>query len=584
VSCAAETVQLRVGFRRVEIRGDQLLVNGRRLVLSGMNRHETHPDRGRVFDREDARADLALMKRHNVNAIRTSHYPPHPGLLELADELGLWVVLECDLETHGFEAGGWAGNPSDDPQWRPAYLDRIARTVERDKNHPSIVMWSLGNESGTGCNLAEMAAWVHRRDPHRPVHYEGDYAGAYTDVYSRMYAKVAETASIGRDDDYRQLLGCSVAESTRQRSKPFIHCEYAHAMGNGPGGLPEYRQMVDTYPRLHGGFVWEWRDHGIRARTADGTDYFAYGGDFGEVVHDGNFVMDGMLLSDSTPTPGLLEFAAVEAPVLLEEAGPGLGRLRNRYMFRDTAHLELAWRIEAEGQLFHEGTCPAGQASQGPVPAGQSAQIRQFEDAVLDRLAHPAEVAVTVVARLREAESWAPAGYVVARGQWVLPPAARRGPGDRPAARVPLAEAEVRFTGAELTELGGLPVRGPAVELWRAPTDNDEGASSPNYDRTDPHVFGRPDASHSAADRWRAQGLDRLRSRVVEVCADGSSRTVRRRVSAANSRAGVQVIETWRAIRDSGGVGALLELTALPDGQWRDVWPRLGIHLQLPTE
>src|SRR5699024_12140136 len=136
--------------------------------------------------------------------------------------------LECDLETHGFEAGGWVDNPSDDPRWRAAYLDRIERTVERDKNHPSIVLWSLGNESGTGQNLAAMAEWVHRRDPSRPVHYEGDYTGAYTDVYSRMYAQVLETESIARDDDFQPLLGCSVAESARQRSKPFVHCEDAH--------------------------------------------------------------------------------------------------------------------------------------------------------------------------------------------------------------------------------------------------------------------------------------------------------------------------------------------------------------------
>src|SRR5699024_7100874 len=152
------------------------------------------------------------------------------------------------------------------------------------------------------------------------------------------------------------LLGCSIAESARQRSKPFIHCEYAHAMGNGPGGLQQYRQVVDAHPRLHGGFVWEWRDHGIRAHTSDGTEYFAYGGDFGEVVHDANCVMDGMLLSDSTPTPGLAEFAAAEAPLLLARAGAGEVWVTNRYMFRDSSHVLLAWRIEADGRLIDRGT------------------------------------------------------------------------------------------------------------------------------------------------------------------------------------------------------------------------------------
>ncbi|WIB11715.1 glycoside hydrolase family 2 TIM barrel-domain containing protein [Curtobacterium sp. MCPF17_052] len=302
-SLDGETVSLRLGFRSVQIVGDRFLVNGERVVFHGVNRHETHPVRGRVFDEAHARADMALMKQSNVNAIRTSHYPPHPRVLDLADELGFWVVLECDLETHGFEFQGWLGNPSDDPAWEDAYLDRVARTVERDKNHASIVMWSLGNESGTGRNLAAMAQWVHARDPERPVHYEGDYTGEYTDVYSRMYPTLQETESIG-GGPATPLLGCGPAEAARQRSKPFIHCEYVHAMGNGPGQIAEYEALVDRYPRLHGGFVWEWRDHGLLAHTDDGTPYHAYGGDFHEVVHDGNFVMDGLVLPDDTPHPG----------------------------------------------------------------------------------------------------------------------------------------------------------------------------------------------------------------------------------------------------------------------------------------
>ncbi|MFF1969469.1 glycoside hydrolase family 2 TIM barrel-domain containing protein, partial [Streptomyces sp. NPDC058232] len=305
VSNAAESIAMRVGFRTVEIRGDQFLVNGRRVVFHGMNRHETHPERGRVFDEEHAREDLARMKRFNVNAIRTSHYPPHPRLLDLADELGFWVILECDLETHGFDEVDWVGNPSDDPMWRDAYLDRIRRTVERDKNHPSIVIWSLGNEAGTGSNLAAMSAWVHARDAGRPVHYEGDHAGEYTDIYSRMYASVLETEQIGTEGSRSKLLNCTPAQGARQRTKPFLLCEYAHAMGNGPGALDQYEALVHEHPRLHGGFVWEWRDHGILTTTPEGTPYYAYGGDFGEVVHDGNFVMDGMLLSNDVPTPSL---------------------------------------------------------------------------------------------------------------------------------------------------------------------------------------------------------------------------------------------------------------------------------------
>ncbi|WP_022917744.1 glycoside hydrolase family 2 TIM barrel-domain containing protein [Ruania albidiflava] len=587
VSNAVETITLQLGFRRVQISGDQLLANGRRLVFSGMNRHETHPDRGRVFDETDARADLALMKRHNVNAIRTSHYPPHPRLLDLADELGLWVVLECDLETHGFGAGGWVDNPSDDPRWHEAYLDRITRTVERDKNHPSVVLWSLGNESGTGRNLAAMAEWVRQRDRTRPVHYEGDYTGAYTDVYSRMYAKVHETASIGDSADHTPLLGCSVAESTRQRTKPFIHCEYAHAMGNGPGGLTEYRAMVDTYPRLHGGFIWEWRDHGIRTSTADGTEFFGYGGDFGEVVHDGNFVMDGMILSDSTPTPGLVEFAAVEAPVLLSRAGAGVAQVRSRYHSIDTAHLELHWRVEVAGHEIASGQAELADDGGAPVGPGRLAQVRLFSPEALDGGGRRGERVVTVVAVLREDAPWAPAGHVVSRGQWVEPAAPGGGPLRRsPAAaavQVPLAQAPVGFTGAELTSLAGQEVSGPAVELWRAPTDNDEGTSGPSYDRVPPEAFTTHDHSPSAADRWRAAGLHRLVSRVVALEADEQVRTVRRRVSTADSRAGLDVTETWTAEQSGGAVEAVLQVRITPSTGFDDVWPRLGVHLRLPT-
>ena len=360
-SDGAETIELRLGFRTVEVAGDRFLVNGRRVVLHGMNRHDTHPDLGRGFDEDFVRRDLELMKRHNVNAIRTAHYPPHPRLLDLADELGFWVMLECDIETHAFHHGGsafnpgtdeWMDNPSEDPAWRATYLDRIERTVERDKNHPSIVMWSLGNESGTGANLAAMADWVHARDPERPVHYEGDRAGDYTDVYSRMYPSIAEVVSIGSDST-TLLMDASGAQSARQRTKPFLLCEYVHAMGNGPGGIELYEELVDRYPRLHGGFVWEWRDHGIRTRTADGVPFFGYGGDFGETgVHDGHFCMDGMVMSDGTPTPGLAEFAAVTAPIRFAidvARQTATVTVRNLRHSADAGDLVFPWRIERDG-------------------------------------------------------------------------------------------------------------------------------------------------------------------------------------------------------------------------------------------
>jgi beta-galactosidase len=613
VSTSAEKIRLRLGFRTIEIVGDQLLANGRRLVFHGMNRHEAQPDRGRVFTETHAREDLARMKRFNVNAIRTSHYPPHPRLLDLADELGLWVVLECDLETHGFEAGGtgnnwtrdpaavvertsrltmrdqghastgagaWAANPSDDPTWRDAYLDRIERTVERDKNHASVVMWSLGNESGTGANLAAMAAWVHDRDPDRPVHYEGDYAGAYTDVYSRMYPSVPETESIGRDDT-SLLLGCSAAESARQRTKPFLHCEYVHAMGNGPGAIDQYEELVDRYPRLHGGFVWEWRDHGIRTHTPEGVEYFGYGGDFGEVVHDGNFVMDGMILSDDTPMPSLHEYAAVVAPFRFTFAADlgssELGSVEIRSMRHSlrSDDVEFAWRLERNGIATASGTLEvaaleAGSSVSVPLPS--------------PNIEGDGETWLTVEARLRSQAEWADAGHVLASGQHDATPG-KPAPQQRlPRWTVGAASSGVRtlgigsFDNGSLTHIDGLAIDGPELSLFRAPTDNDLRAGPGSYDLADPSVHDRGLPSPALAEIWRSAGLDRLTSRVVERQEGHSGIRELRRWAPAAGRESVCTDIRWQALDDS--LRVTVEIT--PSAGWDIVWPRLGIRFALP--
>ncbi|MFZ7086607.1 glycoside hydrolase family 2 TIM barrel-domain containing protein [Curtobacterium sp. RRHDQ10] len=602
---AGETVALRIGFRTVEIRGDRFLVNGERLVFHGVNRHETHPVRGRVFDEAHARADMALMKRNNVNAIRTSHYPPHPRVLDLADELGFWVILECDLETHGFEAVDWIGNPSDDPAWEDAYLDRIRRTVERDKNHASIVMWSLGNESHTGRNLAAMSHWVHGRDAGRPVHYEGDYTGEYTDVYSRMYPSLVETESIG-GGPVTPLLACGPAEAARQRSKPFIHCEYVHAMGNGPGQIKEYEDLVDRYPRLHGGFVWEWRDHGLLTQTADGTPFHAYGGDFHEVVHDGNFVMDGLVLSDDTPTPGLAEFAAVVAPIRITVSGVVAGGtilVENRYHSASTSGLRFCWTLERDGVPIANG-----RFSPGIVPAHGSATVPVPDEAVAVTAdgGPEGEVFLTITAELAGPTAWADTGHVVARTQVavsaVLP--------DAPRASRPDA-GESRWDGdalgnATFTERGtlaswnGLPVDGPRLELWRAPTDNDRGALQGSYELADPALTGGLGVpGPSSAERWEAAGLHRLAHRVVSVSRTPDGLVQRVKVAAANSASGVDVVHRW-TLTDRG-LRLRTEATpyGVPDQTWPRVddrdrswppmqvrnwtWPRIGVRIDLPA-
>ena len=314
---------LRVGFRRVSIEGGVLTANGAPLTLNGVNRHEVRADEGRVFDDEWARADLVLMKSMGINAIRTSHYPPHPRLLDLADEIGLWVMLEGDIETHGFEgAGEWIDNPSDDPRWADAYLDRTVRAFERDKNHPSIMSWSLGNESGTGANLAACARWIHERTGGRAVvHYEGDHALEYTDIYSRMYPTLEEVAAVLDDSDLHAEVAvpthvaAQVDDAARERIRraPYLMCEYLHAMGTGPAGALGYAAQM-SHPRHAGGFVWEWRDHALWRTLPDGRRALSYGGDFGEEVHDGNFVCDGLVDALSRPYAGTWAWVAAMAP------------------------------------------------------------------------------------------------------------------------------------------------------------------------------------------------------------------------------------------------------------------------------
>ena len=521
VTAAGETVRLRIGFRTVSIVDGVLLVNGEPLALRGVNRHEFHPDHGRAVPGETMLADVLLMKQHNINAVRTSHYPPHPDFLDLCDEYGLWVIDECDLETHGFEFAGWRRNPSADEAWLQSYLDRMRRTVERDKNHPSIVLWSLGNESHTGPNLAEMARWTRERDPSRPVHYEGDADCAYVDVYSRMYASHKENAEIGRAGG----------------PLPFVQCEYAHAMGNGPGGLAEYVALFDEYPRCAGGFVWEWIDHGLRHPDHE----YAYGGDFGEPLHDGNFVIDGLLFPDRTPSPGLLDVKKVYEPVRFEF---GRHEVTISPLRGDLSRLRFEWVV------------PDGRSGTFQVPAeGGTVPLPELSPA-------GDETWLTVRAVLPVDMPWAPAGHEVAWAQHRLsgPPAP---PGHRPDVRPRRTDAGISFGPGEfdrtgrLTSFAGLPVGTPRLDLWRAPTDNDRGAR--------------------LHETWEAVGLHRLTHRVDSVEVDQGVVT-RTRVAPAGTDRGVRVDYDWKPVRD----GLLLTVRIEPDGSWPEPIARLAVCLTLP--
>jgi len=579
VGSSGETLRVRLGFRRVEIDGDSFEVNGRQLIFRGVNRHEINPVKGRMFDEDYARADLIMMKRAGVNAIRTSHYPPHPRVLDLADDLGFWVIDECDYETHGFEFCGWQGNPSDDPRWEEACLDRMVRTVERDKNHPSVIIWSLGNEAGTGRNLARMADWVHNRDPGRPVHYEGDHTGAYTDVYSRMYPNYLETEAIGTDSGFIFYLS-SAEDAERVRSKPFLMCEYAHAMGNGPGGMQIYDELTERYPRLHGGFIWEWRDHGLLSRRPDGTEFYAYGGDFGEVLHDGNFVMDGMILPDGTPTPSLAEFSRVSQPILFDLDG-NLLTLYNRYHALGTDHLSFVAVKEVEGYPVAELAIQVP-----PIPPGERGRLGLPDD-----LVQPGNGAtsLTLRAELATATVWADRGHEVALAQFDLtaPDRIQQIPAWPPPPSLEPTEPVITLGATQfdartgrLLRLYGLEVDGPRLELWRAPTDNDRSSSRGSFELGSPEeADGEGAPGPSSEQRWRERGLDRLVHRVDQIHYDHDQLRVQLRVGTAGSNLFVDVTYNWWL-----GDGLALLVDVMPSAGWDCTWPRVGVRFDLPAE
>lgn len=555
VTAPAETIALRTGFRTVTVADEQILVNGRPIRFKGVNRHEWNPDTGRTLDEESMRADIELMKRHHINAVRTAHYPPDPVFLDLCDEYGLWVIDESDLETHGFHKVDWVNNPSDDSRWEAAYLDRIRRTVERDKNHPSVIMWSLGNESGTGRNLAAMARWVRERDPHRLIHYEHDYASSYVDVYSGMYMHPDEVHSIGlgAEDPTDDPI-----DDVHRRSLPFILSEYAHAMGNGPGGLAEYEQLFDNHRRLCGGFVWEWMDQGIRQVTHDGQEYFAYGGDFGESLHDGNFIADGLCFPDRTPSPGLTEYAAVIAPIRVT-VGRDTIHVENRYDFLDTSGVTFSWTLTCDGREVSTGPLPVP-----TLPARSAAEVGLPEGTMPKRPS--GEWWLDVIATADDGQLRGTA-HVLGRAQRLLARSDR--PLPAPAARVEaraggdgwqLGPAEFDAHGL-LHAINGMQLTGPQADLWRAPTDNDL-------------------SKRGQAAGWMRHGLHRLMHRTESVQVNGSELVVTVVSLPAGLDAGVRTVYRWRSDGGRLTLQAQIKPYGQTDGENR-TWPKVGLRFGL---
>ncbi|MHA7964007.1 glycoside hydrolase family 2 TIM barrel-domain containing protein [Paenibacillus sp. CAU 1782] len=490
LQAGGEVLRFRIGFKSIVIKDGVFRINGRPVKLKGVNRHDSHPVLGQSIPVNHMIKDLDLMKQHNVNTVRTSHYPNDPRFLDLCDEYGFYVIDEADLECHGVNNTGKQGEVAfhklaTDPAWKDSFVDRAVRMVERDKNHASVIIWSLGNESGYGANHMAMAEWTRARDNSRPVHYEGaapHYLGDTNvdclDLESRMYASTSDIAQYAQNEE---------------NTKPLFLCEYSHAMGNGPGDLQDYWDVIYAHPKLMGGCVWEWNDHGIAVKTPSGVPYFAYGGDFGETPHDGNFCIDGLVSPDRKAHIGLLELKQVIAPVYVTagDIGGGIFKVENRYDFIDLSHLSLRWKLESGGVLVDQGT-----AAPLTAAAGESQLVQ------IPYTAQGVDNEVLTVSVWEHGETrWAPAGHEITFAQFQVNKAASaKGLADNGQAGSEAALQRAAFisageagglltisgfdfrhvfdlrkgTLAEASRHGVQMLKEPArFTVWRAPADND---------------------------------------------------------------------------------------------------------------
>jgi beta-galactosidase len=395
-----EIATLRVGFRSVEIRDRQLLVNGKAIYIKGVNRNEFLPESGYVISRESMLRDVELMKQNNMNAVRTSHYPNCSLWYDLCDQYGLYVIGEANVEAHGM--GAFSNHILlNDPSWKEAIIGRHQRMVERDKNHACIIIWSLGNESGNGPHFVSGYNWIKERDPSRPVQYESALRASNTDIYCPMYAFPSDLESYVKDP---------------AADRPLILTEYAHAMGNSLGNFVDYWEIIEKHDILQGGCIWEWCDLAILKPLPDGSGhYFAYGGDFGDFPNDANFCCDGLVQPDRRPNPHFHEVRKVYQNVKVEAVDIVSGKIRiqNGFFFTNLEQFEIRWELRNEGII-------AGDGSLGSIDLGP----RQWRELVVpfpqDRISDSSEWILTVSVVLGTERDWAPSGHEIAWEQFLI--------------------------------------------------------------------------------------------------------------------------------------------------------------------
>lgn len=462
-----ETVTEQVGFRKIEIKNGKILLNGKNILFKGVNRHDFNCDTGRTVSYDDMLTDVLMMKKHNINAVRTAHYPNMPDFYRLCDKYGLYVIDEADLECHGFELTHNYQWITDDPLWEDAYVERAVRMVSRDRNRPSIVMWSYGNESDYGRNFEAMSQVIKSMDDTRLTHYESDFDAQSTDVYSTMYSSYEMLENIGKDID---------------NTKPHIICEYAHAMGNGPGGLIDYQDVFEKYDRLHGGFVWEWIDHGIRCYDEKGDVYYKYGGDYDDAPHNGNFNMDGLLFPDRTASPSLNELKKVYEPVALQviDADKGIVQIHNKHVFVSTEYMNFEFVLTGHGEkIIVPCDVPVIEAGERDIVTLEYPEIM---------IQGGERYFITCHVKLKSTQLYAEKDHLLTSFQYELPWFVQE---DTDQTEVPNIEEsfdELKIYGDDFhvvfDKVSGqllsyvykekqLLEKGPELNFWRAPIDND---------------------------------------------------------------------------------------------------------------
>jgi beta-galactosidase len=571
-----ETESCKVGFRKFEIHDGLMKINGERIVFKGVNRHEFDTDRGRSVDKASMIADILLMKQHNINAVRTSHYPNNPYWYELCDQYGLYVIDETNLETHGSWSYGQEGEgdavPGSKPEWTGAVLDRANSMMQRDKNHPSIVIWSLGNEAFGGDNFIKMHDFLREADPSRVVHYEGvanfRASEASSDIESQMYSRIEQIEGYARN----------------KPKKPFILCEYSHAMGNSCGNLFKYWELFDKYPVLQGGFIWDWIDQSIRTTTPEGITYQAYGGDFGDTPNDGNFCGNGLIFADRTPSPKIYEVKKCYQNVKFEalDLAKGQVKVTNQYLFTDLSEFDWTWTIERNG------------VSVGEAKRGQFA-VKPGETATVELALNHTEAAwpkdefvLTISLQLNEDTRWAQKGHEIAWEQFLLPVSKAvqvyldLNVQAESAAALSVEEAvQIASTKEAISLKGGnfslqfnaatgdissyvyegseLFLTGPVPNFWRAYTDNDRG-----------------NQHHIRCATWQEAGSGRtLQSLQAKSIGDGRAEV---RVHFELATAPASEVQLVYTVSPNGEVEVRMEL--VPGAKLPEI-PEIGVLFQL---